>query len=597
MSFAPLVRPSQRRPRRHAVDMVGIWWVGSVLLFGVGCTSNIEKPDLQVPASLPRVEATTSLGTLRGVQEDDVFAFYGVPYAAPFVGLQRFLPPSPPTPFAGIHDATDYGPACMQLETVVPLWMVPDKTERFMAYVGYEGIARQKKGPDCLNLNLWTPTLPDADVVIDAGTASTPAHPVMVFLHGGGMNQGSNRSAYVHGARLAQKGVVVVNINHRLGTQGFLAGGRGFDGDVLVPNRGIMDILAALQWVQAHIDRFGGDPSRVTLVGESGGGYGVWAVLSSPASEGLVHRAIVHSAAPVMTPIADLEKVSADVLADLGVAPGDVDALAALPDEDIPHTLLSEKLLNSEGYGFLSQTNMPFNGAYGTALIPVDTLPALQAGRAADVDVMIGINKHEARGLSIMVPLLSDTMATKIASGFLAGYIGPDDEARDRVRQTYQTAFLPDGTELEVEEQIQQDAVFRQPNIRAAEARHRHQKKHGSKGRTYLWEFHWESPCCDGEVGAIHGLEMAFAYDNLHTAQMFKLHDPTAQPLATAMSDAWVNFAKTGTPSAAGLPAWPAYDEETRPTMVFDRQSAVVQDIEAERRLFWNEEYARQKAP
>ncbi|MCP4502302.1 MAG: carboxylesterase/lipase family protein [Deltaproteobacteria bacterium] len=549
------------------------------------CASSVEKPDLSIPENLPRIEAVTPLGTVRGLQEDNVFAFYGVPYAAPFDGLDRFLPPKPAASYTGILDATKYGPACKQLEQVMPSWMLTNKMKRYTTYAGMEDIAAQEKGPDCLNLNLWTSSL-NAETT---NTAPVMA-PVMVFLHGGGLNQGSNRSAYFHGANLAKKGVVVVNINFRLGIQGFMGGHTQFDGEVLLPNRGLMDMVMALRWLRDNIAAFGGDPGRVTLVGESGGAFAVWGLLSSPSTDGLIHRAIVQSAPPLMTPAADLEAVSVDMLKDLGIEPGDTEALAAIPDDDIPHTALSQKLMSGDEYGFLSRNNLPYNGAYGTVFIPEDTIPAFAAGRSSKVDVLIGVNKHEARGLAIMVPL-PDLMSVQITGNFLGGMIAVDDENKERVLVAYKTKLLPDASELEIEEQLVQDAAFRQPMIRAAEAR----LKHGGEGRTFMYEFHWESPCCDGEIGAIHAMEVAFAYDNLDAAKMLTDDDPSAQPLATAMSDAWVSFAKTGVPSSTGLPQWPTYDEQTRQTMILDRKSRVVSDPDQERRLFWDKEYANRK--
>ena len=302
---------------------------------GSACASTQKPVEKQVLLGAP-VEAMTAEGKVRGVvTEKGMNVFLGVPYAAPVAGLDRFLPPKAPAKRAGVFDASQYGPACEQTVASIPKWMLTDAGEvTLYEMTDLEGFNAEEKSGDCLRLNIWTSSLSAKEEEVKASATSLPASaptsmpasapassedsklaqskgmPVIVHLHGGGLTSGSGKHKAQEGALLAKEDVVVVTINYRLGSIGFLAGDGLFEGDLLKGNRGMMDTVQALKWIHNNIQNFGGDPNNITLMGQSGGGTNVWAVLSSPSAKGLVKRAIIMSGPINHVSIDDHKKVT-----------------------------------------------------------------------------------------------------------------------------------------------------------------------------------------------------------------------------------------------------------------------------------------------
>lgn len=507
-------------------------------------------------------------GDVLGRESDGVSSFKGIPYAGPISGLNRWLPPQPSLLRESELDASDYGPICPQDISVPPLWLFPKAAKVFLETTS-QNISLEQ-GPGCLNLNIWT-----------AGQDASDKRPVIVFIHGGGLSIGSSVSPWYDGSGLAKKGAVFVTLNYRLGTMGFLAGDGLFDGDVLAGNRGFMDQVAALKWVQENIAAFGGDPDNVTVLGQSGGGTSVWALLASPHSEGLIHKAIVHSGPINMISIEDQMKLSRAVLKKLGIAEGDVAALGSIEDQKVTGAIMQKLLMQPGGdFGEMSATKLPTTGAYGTEFLPQDVLPALEAGAARKIDVLLGSNRHDGRASTIALPM-PKAVSSRIMNWFVAGLIAPTKEGRKEVLARYK-AVMPNASGAAIQEQIQTDALYRMRSIEAASILSR-----SSESNTYLYQFNWESPVADGKLGAIHGLEIPFALDNLQRSSTLVGDREAAQPLASAMSDAWLSFAATGQPSADALPDWPAYEEGRRRTMLLDSNSEVVSDPDEEMRKIW----------
>ncbi len=413
------------------------------------------------------------------------------------------------------------------------------------------------EGTDCLNLNVWTPEVGQAGL------------PVMVWIHGGSFANGSGAVSWYDGSRFARDGVVCVTINYRLGSDGFLYLG---DGNA---NRGLLDQIAALTWVQENIAAFGGDPQNVTIFGESAGGMSVSTLLSMPRAAGLFRRAIPQSGAGhhVISPAAG-RYISQYLAEKLGVEPS-WEALAAVPfDRLIQAQLeLGADVFNHpdpQRWGEVAGNLMPFEPVIDGEILPARPIDSIVAGAGAGVDVLIGTNTEEE--LLFFVPNGSINHITDdVLAGTVAAYGLPVQETLATYRATW-----PDAGSGELLAAIITDWFFRIPAIRLAEA---HTRESAS---TYMYEFAWRSPKFDGRLGACHALEIAFVFDlldNREAEPMVGANPP--QAIADAMHAAWIAFATNGDPG------WPQYDLNRRATMRFDTLQQLVNDPRSAQRKLW----------
>ncbi|MFD7157450.1 carboxylesterase/lipase family protein [Kribbella sp. NPDC059898] len=479
--------------------------------------------------------ADTQYGPVLGT---DSLVFKGIPYAAPPVGPDRFRPPRPPRPWSAPLKATSYGPTAPQtgaagpLAELVPRAIVP--------------------GDNYLNLNVWSPDLD--------GNA-----PVMVFVHGGSFTSGAGALPVYDGSRFARDGVVLVTINYRLGADGFLWFGDGS------PNLGLLDQIAALTWVRDNIAAFGGDPGNVTIFGESAGAMSVCTLLAMPAAAGLFHRAIAESGAANNTIDAATARLVGERLAAmLGTAPTR-EAIAQVPLQRLltAQDQLSQQVMGkarAKAWGDVARTLLPFSPVEDGSLLPAAPLDRIRAGAGADVDLMVGTNSDEAR-----LFLIPTGVAAKISTPLLYA------AARTRFGLSMNgvrryRANRPDATPGEVLAAIMTDSYYRIPAIRLAEAH----------PGTYLYEFGWRSPACNGTLGACHAIELAFVFDNLDdpsTAPMLGARPP--QHLADLVHQAWIDFAKTGDPG------WPAYTRPERLSRHFASASGITTNDRPDERIAW----------
>jgi para-nitrobenzyl esterase len=485
----------------------------------------------------------TRSGALRGSTTDGVSVFKGIPFAAPPAGINRLRPPQPVAPWSGVRDALTFGPKPPQPAyppPVAPL-IPPELTG---------------PGEDCLTLNVWSPDLAAAGL------------PVIVWIPGGMFAyHATSASPWYDGSRFARDGVVCVTINYRVGAEGFLYLG---DGD----NRGLLDQIAALEWVRENIAAFGGDPGKVTIFGESAGGISVGTLLSMPRAEGLFRRAIIESgSAHHATSAATARRITQYLAGKLGVA-ATREALVAVPIERV---LVAQEELNAEYAASPSPERwgeVALNTLLWEPVIDGETLPArpidrLVAGASASVDILAGGNREEWR--LFLVPLgLIEQVTDEAVMATMAAYGLPVEKAL----ATYRAAY-PGASPGDLLAAIQGDWYWRIPALRVAEAHARYSRA------TYMYEFAWRSPQYNGRLGACHALEIPFVFDTLGNGTEPLLGSAPPQRLADTMHAAWVAFATTGDPG------WPAFEPQRRATMRFDATSHVVDDPLATERALW----------
>ena len=457
--------------------------------------------------STPTIE--TKYGPLQGVHEDGLTVFKGIPYAAPPAGARRFRPPQPPEPWSSTRVCDTFGPLAYQ----------PPPLR------SYQG-DHVEQGDDCLSLNVWTPACDDK------------RRPVMVWIHGGAFVTGSGSMVLYRGNSLAERGdVVVVTINYRLGALGFLAHPDLRDGETgAAGNWGLLDQIAALEWVADHIERFGGDPSNVTIFGESAGSMSVSTLLGTPRAKGLFAKAVAQSGGPAGVPLDEAAEITERLLQECNV--DDFDALRELPVEE---------LLAAQGR--ITAGRLPWMPCVDGATVPEAPIKAIAGGLNADVPLLVGTNRDEMKYFSMgrrdvtgadeakLLRLVSRTLGEKDAPHAI--------EAYRRARAERGESTEP----FELWSAIESDRVFRVNALRMADA-------HSAAGApVYDYLFTWESPAVGGTLGSCHALEIPFVFGTLVKpgVDLFTGGGPEAVALIERMQAAWLAFARTGDPG------WPTY--------------------------------------
>ena len=504
--------------------------------------------------STPSATVKTSLGSIRGYIDNGVHVFKGVPYAASTAGSNRFLPPQKRQPWSDVREATQWGERPPQILGGEPAEMLPTDP-------------REALGEDCLVMNIWTPNPAAGRPSTTLGTG----RPVMVWLHGGGYASGSGSYAIYEGRELARKhDVVSISINHRLNVLGFLYlaqyGGKWASSS----NVGMLDIVAALEWVRDNIAAFGGDPRNVTIFGQSGGAGKVSTLMAMPAARGLFHRAIAQSGVALTAiPAGQASKTTELILQRLKITPDRLDQL-----QTIPYTQLIDVLRPAQGAAPLPGAGPVLDGKS----LPVNPFDPTAPAQSASVPFLTGTTATEVTFFDPddqLMPIDDATLRQRVKA-----LLKVDDAETDRMIALYRKK-QPGRDNIDLYLRLETDASrFRLGVDTQAE------RKAAQRGApVYLYRFEYYSPVRQGRLKAMHCMEIPFVFDNLEAGKVYTGISPAAQRLADRMSAAWVAFARTGNPNHKGIPQWPAFDSTKRPTMVFGDEAKVVNDPGGEERL------------
>jgi len=505
--------------------------------------------------STPRgAVASTAYGKVRGYLSGGVYTFKGIPYGDDTGAENRWLPPRSPKPWTGELPTLVYGANCPQ---TLHSWKAVEQSFLLDWSDGW-------LGEDMLKLNIWTPNLKGR-------------MPVMFYIHGGGYSFGSSYELSAHdGTQMARNHEVVqVSVNHRLNILGFFdvseIGGAGYEDSV---NVGMTDLVVALKWVRDNIENFGGDPDRVMIYGQSGGGSKVTTLMGMPAAKGLYHRASVQSGGGGNIPTREQQKeVARLMMKDLGLPANDIQSLQKME---------WTKLI-AAGNAAVAKINPtgPAMAGPGTPGVPrVGWSPCVDGKNiemrsffdaapeiSKNIPMLIGSVSEEGNRMSYqptedewlgsLAKAYGEEKARKIIVGLRRNY--PQKQIRTLA---YMCSGTPGLNGLAIRNNVVKMAKLKH-DLRGAPA--------------FAYYFTWQTPILDGVPGAWHTAELQFCFDNAKRCEQGTGNTPEAQSLAKTMSTAWANFARTGDPSQPGL-RWSPSEPVRNPTMVFDNRSRVEND-------------------
>lgn len=499
------------------------------------------------------VRVNTRLGQIAGLEADGVQQFRGIPFAAPLQGLGRIRAPEPVAPWEGVLEAVTWAPAAPQ--DAIPFMPVGET------------------GDACLALNIWRPLL-----------ISSPL-PVMVWIHGGGFSAGASHQSLYDGAALARdNGVIVVSINYRLGILGF---GEWSDWPELggVSNAGLRDQILALQWVRDHIADFGGNPTAVTVVGESAGGMSIACLMASPLAEGLFTRAIIQSGSPdhVVTK-SEASRITRLFAEAAGGNPaaclqGEVKGIVRAQRSCFRTTI--NRGLHAEPVAQFGMTLLP---VLGDDVLPEHPLTAMAKGASANIPLLLGTTVDEWT-LFYLSPQ---------SMGQAQPRAEPDEErllhefertlpGRGAMMLRRYQEVLPQATGSELFCDYETDRMFRIPTTRLTEARFNHASP--------TWQYLFDWPCAfNRRLKSCHVMEVPFVFGitDKPAGQFFTGGGDAAAQLSQQLRQAWTGFARGEVPQAEGWPEWPVYTALNRAVLHIGGTSDVVQDPESARRRLWD---------
>ena len=499
-----------------------------------GCCSSGE--DSGILASSSVAVAQTANGKVAGYIQDGVTIFKGIPYAK----ANRFEAPVQADSWEGIRSCRQYGPVSPQ--GARSGWA---NDEIAFAFNWNDGV----QGEDCLRLNVWTPAL------------DSRKRPVMVWLHGGGYSAGSGQELPSYdGTSLAfAEDVVVVSINHRLNVLGFLDLSAYGETYAKSANAGLLDIVASLKWVRDNIAAFGGDPSNVTIFGQSGGGGKVTTLLATPCAKGLFHKAIVQSGSMLRTMESKYSrKIGIATVRNLGLDASSIDKISEVPYGELlaaGEKAIAQVKAEADRDGVASFI-FGWAPTVDGAVLPSQPFDPQAPAISADIPMIIGTTRHEF-SMTTYVPALRNAGREEVI-GILKGRYG---EGTERFLELFAKAY-PGSKPADM---LDADFVFRPSAIEQAL-----RKSLQGAAPVYMYMFNWESPVLDGILRSTHCMEIPFVFNNADRHASMTGGGAQAMELASKMSHCWAEFARCGKPSAEGLPEWEPFEAEKRAVMFFD---------------------------
>jgi para-nitrobenzyl esterase len=503
--------------------------------------------------STAKAIVSTGSGKIEGVYANGRYEFRGIPYAAPPIGDLRWLPPQPVKRWHGIRSATEFG-------AISPQNTMPGSDA--LPGLAVDG----PQNEDCLFLNICTPG-------IDAAR-----RPVLVWIHGGAFIIGAGSQTMYQNSTLVPRGdVVLVTINYRLGALGFMNLKEATGGRIPATGcEGLLDQIAAIEWVRKNILGFGGDPDNITVFGESAGGMSIGCLMGMPAAQGKFQKAILESgAANTVSSLEEGVEITRQFLDILNLKGGDVDAIRSLTTEQLMSA--QQKLgdiLREREYRMT-----PFQPVVDGASMPEVPIVSINKGSASSIKTLIGTNIDEFQLFNLMDPTLRRMDETGMTRR-LESFIPP--EYVPRVIEAYRggRGNRREGTSpAELLTAIQSDLMFRISALLLAEA----QCKNNQPAFNYL--FTWKSPVMGGILGACHALEIGFVFGNYDDT--FCGSGSDADALSQKIQDAWAAFARTGDPSCQSVGNWAPYGDR-RTTMILNKECRLEDAPYEEERAVWD---------
>jgi para-nitrobenzyl esterase len=496
---------------------------------------------------------STASGKVVGFVHDGVNVFKGIPYADTTAGANRFMPPVKPVAWSTVRSCRQFGNVSPQ----GPRAGWANDEEAFM-FTWDDGI----QGENCLRVNLWSPGVNDGK-----------RRPVMVWLHGGGFSAGSGQELLSYdGESLARRGdVVVVTLNHRLNVFGFLDLSQYGDQYAGSANVGMLDIVAALEWVRDNISGFGGDPDSVTIFGQSGGGGKVSVLMGMPSAKGLFHKAIVESGSMLRARTPDKsQELAGYVVSELGLAKASIGQIHTLPfDRVLQASLAVMKAHSPTPAGGVPDIRrmgdlLGFAPVMDGKVLPEHPFDPKASPLSQDVPMIVGTTLNEfvtAVNHPEALAMTESDLQDKVKALF--GSSGADIIAAFKQRTPQAPAFW---LWSRIAASRVRQAAIQQATVKAA----------AGKAPAYLYWFTWQTPILNGRPGAFHCSEIAFAFNNTDRCEAMTGGGPEARKLGGIVSDAWIHFARTGDPNHPGMPHWDAFTPAAVPTMIFDSHCQAV---------------------
>lgn len=510
-------------------------------------------PGYTINSNTEATTVETQYGKVAGYVENGIYNYKGIPYAT----AARFEEPHAPQAWDGVRSSRYYGPTCPQ--EFRSTWLMDNVAFSSQWDDGYPG-------EDCLRVNVWTPGINDGK-----------KRPVMVWIHGGGFSTGSGQEQPAYdGASLAQKGdVVIVSLNHRLNVLGFLNLSSFGDAYKNSANLGMLDIVEALKWVQANIANFGGDPDNVTIFGQSGGGRKVSSLLCMPMAQGLFHKAIVHSGSgAVYMPDKYSKEIGMLTVEYLGLTAETVDEI-----KNVPYAALLEA-----GTKACAEVKKEADAAGESAEVSIWGWMPTKDGVILPEDAF----HNGSQRISSDVPMIVGTCLTEFAGLLpvvMPNYFGKSEEEYVEMLKksygdntdAYVSAFKAAYPDYDASMMPIIDFKYRPQALYQVEEK-------AKDGAAPVWNFVFAylSTALDGTLTAIHCMDLPYVFNNVTRCGFSTDATPEAIHLGDVMSSAWLNFAKTGDPNGLGVPQWQPYTMEEKATMVFDKESKVKIDYDAE---------------